>query len=211
MPTLPRHTARSAAAPGSPHTPDTNAWNRPPTLPGHMAHESLRPACAADTGNTLLNRCKSQDSAGDFYTILRVIRYTLKRRDRRLAIGEDTCHGESIRTTDLALRCCVLRWKREPPSHRLLVPISFPRVPYNQDRVLLPFLLPCDLPFHSLYGLFIWKTATRMDFINKHSRLYLWALIHYFFHFVCRINSSLIVIMKSFSWDQCAWYSHTNW
>src|SRR5216683_6287113 len=25
-----------------------------------------------------------------------------------------------------------------------------------------------------------------------------------FFHFVCRINSSLIVIMKSFSWDQCA-------
>src|SRR5260370_39299897 len=85
--------------------------------------------------------CKSQDSAGDFYTILRVIRYTLKRRDRRLAIGEDTCHGESIRTTDLALRCCVLRWKREPPSHRLLVPISFPRVPYNQDRVLLPFLL----------------------------------------------------------------------
>jgi len=54
---------------------------------------------ATDRGSAV---CKSQDSAGDFCTILRVMRYTLKRRDRRLAIGEDTCHGESTRTADLA-------------------------------------------------------------------------------------------------------------
>src|SRR5947209_20470343 len=44
--------------------------------------------------------CKSQDSAGDFCTILRVMRYTLQRRDRRLAIGEDTCHGASTHIAD---------------------------------------------------------------------------------------------------------------
>ena len=47
--------------------------------------------------------CKSQDSAGDFCTILRVMEYTLSKRDRCLAIGEDTYHGESLRTTDLAV------------------------------------------------------------------------------------------------------------
>ena len=45
---------------------------------------------------------KSQDSAGEICTILRVMRYTLKRRFLCLAIGEDACHGKSTCTTDLA-------------------------------------------------------------------------------------------------------------
>jgi hypothetical protein len=41
--------------------------------------------------------CKSLDSAGGFCTILRVMRYTLKRWFLCLAVREDACYGECIR------------------------------------------------------------------------------------------------------------------